>query len=328
MIRLLQGILVFMFAAPLVAAQTNTLAAARPTASSMEAAARQPNKQELLERIALYEAAARKAKIDHLDPEILAKLYEHLGDFYADAALYLKSEEAMRLAIAYLKNGPQKELANEMGQLATVHLELGSPKQTERDEMQVLRIREAIGDPVDIALVWNDLASLYDEEQKFKKAVDYGGRAFQVLGNRPDVSASDSIAVRQAFGFALTGARDCARGIPILKDALAIAQGSYGEQSIDLGYAEYVLGIGYWHCGDQRNAAAWLQRGTTHMKADFGWNQTIYLNAMRQYARFLRSTGQPEAAASAESVVNQANALVDAQSFTGTAEGFRSAGVK
>lgn len=322
MIRLLQGILVFLLTAPIAAAQSDTPADQQPATKPAIVTTGQPDKQDLLRRIALNEAALRSAKAAHAAPERMAKIYENLGDMYADAALYLKSEDAMRRAIAYLKNGSQRELAIEFGQLAIVHLELGNPRQAEGDELQALRIREAIGDPVATALTWNELAGLYDDQKKFRKAVDYAGRAFEVVGNRPDVSARDNIAVRQTFGFALTGARDCARGIPFLREELALAQNHYGEHTQQLGYAEYVLGFGYWHCGDQRNAAEWMQRGTTRMRADYGWNQTIYLNAMSQYARFLRSTGQPEAAASAEAVVNQANGVVDAQSLTGRAEGF------
>ena len=64
------------------------------------------------------------------------------------------------------------------------------------------------------------------------------------------------------------------------------------------------------------------------MKADFGWDRSLYLNAMRQYARFLRESGQLEAAVNAEAVVNQADAVVDARTLTGMTEGFRSASVK
>jgi tetratricopeptide (TPR) repeat protein len=322
MIRLLQGILVLILIAPVAAAQQNLPSNPQATATAFTIG--QLNKPHLLRLIELNEAAIRSAKAAHEAPARIAEFYENLGGLYADAALYLKSQDAMRRAIAYLKNGSQPELANEIGQLAVVDLELGNPRQAEHDELQTLRIRQAIGDPVTTALAWNELAGLYDEQQKFKQAVHFAERAYEVLGNRPDVSAGDNISVREAFGFALTGARDCARGIPILKEALAIAQSHHPEDSLQLGYAEYVLGFGYWHCSDQGNAAVWLERGTTRMKADFGWDQTIYLNAMRQYARFLRSTGQSEAATIAESVVNQANAVVDAQSLTGRTDGFLS----
>jgi tetratricopeptide (TPR) repeat protein len=326
--RLLQGILVLISIAAAAAAQPNATTTSQHAANPAEAATGQLDKQQLLRLIATYEAAARHVEIDHIDPVIKGKLYERLGSLYADAALYLKAEDATRRAIGYLKNGSQEELAAELGQLAIVDLELGKSKQSEKDELEALRVRLAIGDPVGIAFVWKDLAGLYDEQLKFSKAIGFAERAYEVLGDRADVHVDDRIGVRQILGFALTGARDCTRGISMLKDALAIAQTSYGKQSVKVGYDEYVLGFGYWHCGDQANAAAWLQRGTTDMKADFGWDQTLYVNAMRQYARFLRSTGQLQAAASAEAVVNQADAVVDARSFTGRSEGFVNSGTK
>ena len=114
----------------------------------------------------------------------------------------------------------------------------------------------------------------------------------------------------------------------MLKDAVELSISSFGDDSPKLGYPEYVLGFGYWHCGEWGRAAEWLNRGTTRMKADFGWDRSLYLNAMRQYARFLRQSGQLEAAISAETVVNQADALVDARTLSGMAQGFRSAGAR
>jgi tetratricopeptide (TPR) repeat protein len=320
--RLLQEILVFMSVAMAAAAQANVSALPQQASSATASASGQPDKQDLLDRIALYESTTRQAEQAHLAAATIAKLYEHLESQYADAGQYLKAEDAVQRAIAYLKDGSRNELAEEYTQAAILHALMGNTKQAERDEMQALRVRQEIGDPVGIALTWKDLAGLYDQERKFPKALGYAQQAYAVLADRPDVSADNRIAVRQAFGYALTETRQCARGIPMMQESLTILEGSEGIKGLGVGYGQYLLGVSYWNCGDRDHAADWFQRGTTRMKADYGWHQTVYVNAMRRYADFLRSTGQMEAAATAEAVINQADAVVDAQSLTGRAQGF------
>lgn len=326
--RLLQEILVFTSIAMAAAAQANVSATPQPASSATASAQEQPGKQDLPGRIAFYEAAARQAEQAHQAAATIARLFAHLESLYADAGLYLKAEGAAQRAISYLKDGSQNDLAEELTQSAILHVLMKNTKQAERDEMQALRVRKAIGDPVGIALAWNDLAGLYDEEWKFPKALGYGQQAYAVLADRQDVSRVNRVAVRQAFGYSLTETRQCARGIPMMQESVTMLENSVGGKGLGVGYAQYLLGVGYWNCGDRDHAAEWLQRGTTRMRADYGWRQTIYVNAMRRYADFLRSTGQMEAAATAEAAVNQADAVVDAQSMTGRAEGFVKSGRK
>src|SRR5260370_875341 len=242
--------------------------------------------------------------------------------------MYLKAVEAVQREIALLRDGTQEELAEEIGQLGMVHVAMGNLRQAERDEVQALRIREALGDPLGVALTEDDLADAYDEGREFKRAADYAEKAFAILSNRPDVSATDRVLVRLRLGFALTGMRSCEQGIGILKDALELARNSLGADDLMVGDTEYELGFGYWHCGDRDHAAEWLERGTSHMKAAFGWDRTTYLNAMSHYARFLRENGQLEAADSAEAIVHQAEAVVDARSLTGRSKGLPTPGAK
>jgi hypothetical protein len=143
-----------------------------------------------------------------------------------------------------------------------------------------------------------------------------------------EVAAPDRIGVRHTLGFALTGTRNCTRGIDVLQDALAIAENSPQISRKSVGYSEYVLGSAYWHCGVQANASKWLERGTDDMKADYGWGRAMYINAMKQYARFLQQDGRKEAALSAQAVVSQAESVVDANSLADKSTAFRSAGFK
>jgi tetratricopeptide (TPR) repeat protein len=272
---------------------------------------------ELLRRIDLYESAASKAESAHATDADKIRIYRNLGTAYLETAMYLKSEDAMRRAIALLRNGSQPDLADEIGELAVLHVAMGNVKQAERDELEALRIRDGVGDPIGIALTWNDLADLYVKERQFPKALDYAQRAMDVLANNPEVQATDRIAVRETLAFALCGTHQCAQAIPLLKDSIALAKTSLGSDSLSVGLASYLLGYACWQNGQMEEAALWMQRGTARMKADWGWGHTLYVNAMQQYAKFLRQRGQMESASVAEREVRQMPAVVDARSFAG-----------
>lgn len=250
----------------------------------------------------------------------LAATYSELGILYMDVGMGLKAEDAFRRAIALLKDGPQDQLANEVEQLAVLQTGMGEYREAEKTEIQALAIRQALADPVDIALSESAIAGIYDVERKFTKARNHAEKAYDVLADRTDVTAQDRIEVWHTLGLALTGLHDCDRGIGVLKDALEMARNSPGWGDASLGYSEYMLGIGYWHRGDRDHAAVWLQRGTTDLRAEFGWNRATYVYAMRQYALFLRQYGQADSAASAEAVVHQAESVVDASTLAGRTE--------
>ena len=281
------------------------------------------NRPELLRVIAMYEGVAKRAEAAHLSDASLVKVYAGLGGMYYDVAMFPKAEDAMRRAVVLLRQyGPQDQLAEEIGHLAELHIATGNLRQAEKEQLEALNVRASIGDPAGMALTWTDLASLYMKERQYKKAADYGQRAFAVIGDNPAISPADRIAVRQVLGSALCETHDPARAIPMAKDAVAVAQNIYGTDSLSAGIAAYILGNTYWRCGDLVDAATWLQQGTTRMKADLGWGHPVYLQAMENYARFLQVRGQTEAAAAAESEVRQAAAVVDARTLTARTSAF------
>lgn len=278
---------------------------------------------ETLRLIEVYEKAAHSGEMAHADVSRMAKIYVDLGGLYADSGMYLKAEDAMKRALADLRGGPPEDLAQEFGQLCALHLQMGKRKQAERDQRQALQVRESVGRPIGIALAETELANVYDDGQNFKKAAGHARRAFDLIRDQPGVKTFDLLDVRWTLGFNLTSLKDCAEGVPILKDSLDIAKSTFGNGSREMAYAEYELGYGYWLCGKRGQAAEFLKSGTTGMKADTGWSRIIYLHAMSHYARFLRENGEPEAAASAEAVVHQAEAVVDVRTLTGRSQGFQ-----
>jgi tetratricopeptide (TPR) repeat protein len=220
MTRLMLIALISLLYAAQVRAQPPTASPA-PTPNNVDASI--PPKAELLRRIDLYETALHRPGINRIDDASVARVYASLGNCYLDLAMYLKAEDAMRHAIALMRHGPQPALADEIAQLAVLHLAMGDFKQAEKEQMEALAIREQIGDPVGLALTWNDLASLYIRQRQFSKALDYAQRAMPVLASNPSVQASDRIAIRQTLASALCGMHQCDRAIPQLQQALSLA---------------------------------------------------------------------------------------------------------
>ena len=288
-----------------------------PSAASNNADPSMLSKAELLSRIDLYEAALHRPGIDSIDDASVARVYVSLGNCYLDVDMYLKAEDAMRHAIALMRHGPQPALADEIGQLAVLHLVMGDVKQAEKEQMEALAIREQIGDPIGLALTWNDLASLYVRQRQFSKALDYAQRAMPVLASNPAVQATDRIAIRQTLASALCGSHQCNRAIPLLQQVLSLASNKFGADSLAAGVDNYLLGYAYWQNGQMDEAADYMQRGIGRMKQDWDWGYTLYVNAVAQYARFLRQRGQTESAALEEHELKQMAGVVDARTFVG-----------
>lgn len=181
--------------------------------------------------------------------------------------------------------------------------------------MEALHIREQIGDPIGIALTWNDLASLYVRQRRFAKALDYAQRAMPLLASNSKVEAGDRITIRQTLAYALCGMHQCVRAIPILEDALELARDNFGTDSLAVGIASYLLGYAYWQNGQLDEAADYMQRGVERMKQDWRWGHPLYVNAVEQYAKFLRQRGQIEFAEVEERELRQMAAVVDVRSL-------------
>jgi tetratricopeptide (TPR) repeat protein len=274
-------------------------------------------KAELLRLIDLYEAALRKPELSHSDGASLAKVYVSLGNCYLEVAMYLKAEDAMHHAIALMRQASGAELADEISQLAVLHIAMGDLKQAEKDQMEALHVREQAGDPVGIALSWNDLASLYIRRRKFSKALDYAQRAMPVLTSNPGVQIEGRISIRHTLAYALCGMHQCARGILLIEEALELARDNFGADSLAVGAESYLLGYAYWQNGQMDEAADWMQRGIERMKKNWGWGDTLYVNAVAQYAKFLRERGQAEFAVLEERELRHMTETVDARSFVG-----------
>lgn len=286
-----------------------------PAETPQNAMIASPATPELLRRIDLYEAALRKPEIIRSDDASLARVYANLGECYRDAAMYPKAEAAMQRTIVLLGHGSPAALADEIEQLAALHVFIGDLRRATKDQIEVLQIREQVGDPVGIALTWNALASLYVRQRQFTKALDYAQRAMPLILSNPRVQTDDRIAIRQTLAYAFCGVHQCNRAIPLLQDALELAGDFWGADSLGVGTASYLLGYAYWQNGQIDEAPVLMKRGIQRMKKDLGWGHILYVNAVEQYTKFLRERGQIGAAALEERELKQIFATVDARSL-------------
>ena len=269
---------------------------------------------ELLRQIAIYEEAARKGEASHASDGYLAKVYVGLASMYADLAMYPRAEEAILRGIALLRRDPepkQGELASALDDLGMLHVSMGDLDKGEKEGQEALKIRLKEGDREAIGASYRQLAALYLKRREFKKSVEYGQRAMDAIGEDPRLNADDWVSVRYTVARALCESGSYGRAIPLLQQGIEQAKVSFGASSLPVGMGEYQMGLTYWRDGQTVEAARWFERGIGLMKAELSWGHPTYINALREYAKFLRQHGTEEAAEAAEREIHQADAKVD-----------------
>jgi tetratricopeptide (TPR) repeat protein len=291
-------------------------AMAQQSTSTAQQQSTDAGKAKLVASASSYEDAVRKIETTHGDDKQLAKLYDNLGVTYEDLAWYPKAEAALRKEVALLQKGPQGELAEALNHLSVLHVLMGQEHQAEKDESRALEVREAEGDPIGMAQTYTDASGLYYRDKHYAKALDYAQRAMAVLGNNPNASPDSRIAVHQALAFSLCALGRCEEGIPLLKDALEIAETDYGPESLRAGLATFALGYGAWRNGDVAGANRWMGEGIARMKPDLGWGHVLYVHSLQEYEQFLRQTRQNEAAVKVQLEMNTLNKTVDVRAMT------------
>jgi tetratricopeptide (TPR) repeat protein len=276
-----------------------------------------PSRAELLRQISVYEAVAKKAQSSGANDETAAKIYEQLAALYGDAAMYPQSEEAIDHSIKLLRRRTDSsdELATDIGDLGILHAEMGKMREAEREEMEALRLREKLGNALAIARSWNSLSVLYFKERKYVPSRDLAQRALDEFSRNGEADVVDRISSRMNLSVALCYMKECPSAVPVLKDAVAIAKASFKANDFPVGEGEFLLGFAYWKSGDLTGANEYMEAGTSLMKEQLGWGHPAYLNALGQYARFLRENHRAEDAEVVERQIRRAEAVVDVHSI-------------
>jgi len=274
-----------------------------------------PSHAEWIRQIAVYEDALKRAEASHQPDDVRVRLYASLATLYENVARYAQAEDAWKRAIALVPTGAQDELAEELRGLALLQIAKGDMRSAKENELSALKIRTKQGETVEVAKLWGDLADWYIAEKQFATAVDYARKALNVLQDDPKVAMQDRIEIRERAANALCGNKQSREAIPLLLQAHEIAKGFYGPGSAQAGATEYLLGHAYWQSRDMDAAAEWLERGVEKIKLDLGWGHPIYVNALTEYARFLRERGNEDAASAIEHELRKESQVVDVGSL-------------
>jgi tetratricopeptide (TPR) repeat protein len=279
-------------------------------------------KQNLMRRIALAEAAVRRAEAAHENIIALSQTYLQLGLWYQNAAQWNRSEAVLDHAVSLLRHTsePGADLATAIGQLASLHVMMGKFRESEREEQEALRLRQDIGDQLLIARSRDDLAILYLAKQKYEKARDLARQAEAEFVKNAGADVLDRITARFTLGEALCYLKDCPSAIPLLKAAHDEANAALPSDDFAIGFSNFLLGYAYWKSGNMSGAEEYMERGTGMMSAQLGWGHPAYVRALRCYAEFLHENRQVEAANIVERRIRQAEAVVDVHSIQ-TAQG-------
>jgi tetratricopeptide (TPR) repeat protein len=286
--------------------------------STREIPAREiPTRAELLRRIDVYEAGVRDAESAHASDVTVAVVYGRLASLYSDAAMYSRAEMALEHAIFLLHRSAEGsgELAEDINYLGLLHLQMGDLRQAEREELEALRRRQALGASVEIARSWNALAELYFRRGKYAMARDFGQRAIDEFSADKQANVIDQISSRLNLGMVLCYMKECPSAVPLLKEAIGIARTAFRPDDFPLGEGMFLLGFAYWKSGDMSDASDYMGRGTATMKGQLGWGHPTYLNALLQYAKFLRENKRREDAEVVERQIRQTEAVVDVRSL-------------
>ncbi len=279
-------------------------------------------KQNLMRRIALAEAAVRQAEAAHESNVVLSRTYMQLGLWCQSAAQWGRSEAALGHAVSLLRQSfePGADLAAAISQLASLHLMMGKLRETEREEEEALRLRQDIGDPLQIARSRNDLAILYLAKQKYEKARDLSRQAEAEFVKNGRANVLDRITARLTLAEALCDLKDCTSAISLLKAAVDESKATLHPDDFPVGVGNFLLGYAYWKSGNMSEAEEYMKQGTDQMNIQLGWGHPAYLRALTFYAQFLHENRQVEAANVVERRIRQAESVVDVHSIQ-TAQG-------
>ena len=274
-------------------------------------------RQEVLHRIAVSEADLRQKESAHADNAVLGRGYIQLGLWYEDAGLWNKSEADLEQAVALFRHvsEPGDGLAEAVVRLGSLHVVMRRFGEGEKEEQEALKLRQKLGDQLQIARSWDDLGGLYLAEQKYAKAKDFAQQALTEFLADEKAEAFDRISARYTLALALCYTRECASALPVVRAAFEEAKATMQPDELPVGFGSFLLGYVYWKSGDPAKAGESMESGRVIIAERLGLEHQTYLSASRQYARFLRENRRVEDAEVVERQIQQAEATVDVRAL-------------
>jgi tetratricopeptide (TPR) repeat protein len=254
------------------------------------------------------------------------KAWLKLAILRQNVAHYRDSEQAYRRAIALLKAGERATLADAMDRMGTMYAECGEFSKAERLERKALGIRERENDASLIGISHTHLSVLLLGKREFSSAEAEAEMAARLLIPKQTRPASQTTATPEDQMSALINLAlvRCARGAcrsaePPLRCALNIAHMNYSDNSIPVGFIDFLLGYVLWKSGDNHSAEELMRNGTQELSTQLGWGHPMYVRAMRQYGMFLTQAGHTSEAEDIRARIakfERSPGTIDVQSLT------------
>jgi tetratricopeptide (TPR) repeat protein len=274
-------------------------------------------KREIERRIAGMEDAVRRSVASHVSDFEVGKLEGQLGLLYEDAALWERSEAALAHAVLLLRRDPawKAELAKALSEEGNLHVVMEKFRESEKEVQEALRLREEMGDKLEIARSWDDLAGLSLARHKYAQARDFGQQAVAEFAADERAEPYDRILPRYTLALAACHLRDYATAILLLTAATDEAKAQLQPQDLPVGFGEFLLGYALWKSGDTSAASGHLEAGIAGLRETLGWGHPVYLKVLGYYSKFLRETRRMEEANSVEREIRRAEGVVDVRAL-------------
>jgi tetratricopeptide (TPR) repeat protein len=215
-----------------------------------------------------------------------------------DAAQYSDAERAYDKAIALLNSGDRATLADALDSKGTMYVECGQFSKAEPLERRALQIREDRKDVRGIGLSHMHLAVLLLGEHQRASAEEDAQIAVNILVPEREETAVKVVATPEEkmtalidLSLARCAREGCATAIPDLTGALGLAHANYPENSIPVGFLNFLLGFALWRSGDSNAAEGMMRKGIQELDTQLGWGHPTYIQVLREYRIFLDRTG-------------------------------------
>ena len=216
----------------------------------------------------------------------LGHAYQQGGDFTKATAYYEKA-----LAIIDRDGQHPDEYATTLGTLATLYAELGQIDTAKHVLRRSVRMFEKDGAHAQVAMIWDDLATIAADERSRREAHRCIARSLaesqRATNITPDETAAQ--AATEASIAELDG--DAHAAIFDYQHSLALWKQSHEDQHPQTAWLYVLLGDAYVQAGDLADARETTHRGLSLLEASSGHQSLRYFAAELAYSKVLEASG-------------------------------------
>jgi len=234
-------------------------------------------------------------------------LWGHLAEEYEDDGQFEKSEDAYNHALELLERSPDtsKEYAVALDNLGSLYIVWHKSDAAERCRGRALKLREATGDPLEIARGKSLMSEVYLMEHKFKEAERTAAEAFDAMVSLRETD-SEIIATLITLTFASAMHGQHAYAVERGREAKSLALSRLPADSLLTGEVRMALGYAEWKAGIAAGPDEEMREGVRILRKWATPGHPSITGALTMYANYLRETHRKD---EAREVAEEAKAL-------------------